>query len=443
MYFRFLLALLLSVGLCAGASAQNTAQPVITGYLTTSGCASAALTPCFVQYGAGGASTVTIGAPLGPQTGAASIAVICNSGCSGGPADESAFTAGTSSITTGGFFQTTATSNPLTNGQTGSVQLTANRAFMVNLRNAAGAESGVAAVPLQVSLANTAANGTAILTTGTGGTFPVTQGTSPWIVAGSGTAGSAASGVATIQGIASMTPVQVSQATAANLNATVVGAGAAGTANAGVVTVQGIASMTKLLVTPDSVALPANQSVNVAQVNGTTTLVNTGAVGTGAQRVAVGTDTATIAGSAPGTAGSASTNVVTVQGIASGTALPVQQSSQYPVGAVAETASATGTTGATTATLATNTGQTTSICGFSIRANATAAATNNATVTGTITGTLNFTQWTAPLASGLGVTEMIFTPCIPASTTNTSIAVISGAPGSGGVVSVSSWGFLK
>lgn len=44
-------------------------------------------------------------------------------------------------------------------------------------------------------------------------------------VTGSGTAGSAATGVQTIQGIASMTPVQVSQATAANLNATVVGTG--------------------------------------------------------------------------------------------------------------------------------------------------------------------------------------------------------------------------
>lgn len=156
---------------------------------------------------------------------------------------------------------------------------------------------------------------------GSGGS--VTQGTSPWIVAGGGTAGSAATGVATIQGIASMTPVQVSQATAANLNAAVVGTGTAGSAAGGVLTVQGVASMTKLLVTPDSVALPANQSVNVAQVNGVTTSTGTGAVGTGSQRVAVGTDTATIAGSAPGTAGSASANVVTIQGIASMTKLLV------------------------------------------------------------------------------------------------------------------------
>ncbi len=75
--------------------------------------------------------------------------------------------------------------------------------------------------------------------------------------------------------------------------------------------------------TTNLVALAANQSVNTAQVNGVTTLTGTGAVGTGAQRVAVGTDTATIAGSAPGTAGSASTNVLTIQGIASMTKLLV------------------------------------------------------------------------------------------------------------------------
>jgi hypothetical protein len=114
---------------------------------------------------------------------------------------------------------------------------------------------------------------------------------------------------------------------------------------------------------------------------------------------------------------------------------------QYPFGATPYTATATGTTGATTATLTGASSVTTYLCGFSIRANATAAATGNATVTGTITATLNFTQWTAPNASGLGITEMIFAPCIPASTTNTNIAVVSAAPGTGGVVSVTAWGY--
>lgn len=114
---------------------------------------------------------------------------------------------------------------------------------------------------------------------------------------------------------------------------------------------------------------------------------------------------------------------------------------QYPFSAVPYTATATGTTGATTATLTGAISVTTYICGFSIRANATAAATGNATVTGTLGGDMNFTQWTAPLASGLGITEMIFTPCLPATGTNTSVRVVSAAPGTGGVVSVSSWGY--
>lgn len=62
---------------------------------------------------------------------------------------------------------------------------------------------------------------------------------------------------------------------------------------------------------------------NLGKVNAVAVLTGTGAVGTGAQRIAVGTDTATIAGSAPGTAGTASTNVVTIQGIAAMTKLLV------------------------------------------------------------------------------------------------------------------------
>jgi len=66
--------------------------------------------------------------------------------------------------------------------------------------------------------------------------------------------------------------------------------GTAGTASANVISVQGIASMTKLLVTPDSVALPANQSVNVAQFGGANTVTGTGASGSGIPRVTVSND---------------------------------------------------------------------------------------------------------------------------------------------------------
>lgn len=51
----------------------------------------------------------------------------------------------------------------------------------------------------------------------------------------------------------------------------------------------------KLLVTPDSVALPANQSVNVAQINGVTPLMGAGNTGTGSPRVTIATDDVNLA----------------------------------------------------------------------------------------------------------------------------------------------------
>jgi hypothetical protein len=113
----------------------------------------------------------------------------------------------------------------------------------------------------------------------------------------------------------------------------------------------------------------------------------------------------------------------------------------YPAGSTPITASATGTTAATTATLAANASLHTYICGYSIRANATAATTVTSTITGVVTGTLSSLLWVAPAASGIGVDEQIFSPCIISSAVNTGIAVVSGAPGSGGNVTVKAWGF--
>jgi hypothetical protein len=140
------------------------------------------------------------------------------------------------------------------------------------------------------------------------------------------------------------------------------------------------------------------------------------------------------------TSGSGS-EIAILKAIAGNSAAPTGSSSQYPVGALPITASATGTTAATTATLAASVSLKTYICWMSIRANATAAITTNSTVTGTVSGTLNFMQWTAPLASGIGLTEMVFNPCIPSSAINTAIAVISAPPGAGGLVSVAAGGY--
>ncbi len=173
-----------------------------------------------------------------------------------------------------------------------------------------------------------------------------------------------------------------------------------------------------------------------------------------ASTLPVASDKTLVVGLNPGTAtaGSPTGAILSVQGVSGGQALPVSGTfyqatqpvsiaTQYPATAVPITASATGTTAATTATLTNVTGHTTYICWYSVRANATAATTVTDTITGVITGTLSSALWVAPLASGLGVDEMIFNPCVPASAISTSIAVVSGAPGSGGTVTVKAGGY--
>lgn len=98
--------------------------------------------------------------------------------------------------------------------------------------------------------------------------FAVTQSTSPWVVSLAST---------TITGT-----VAVTQSTTPWV---VAGGGSAGTAATGVVTVQGITSMTPLLVTP-----AANSAINLAQIAGTTVDTNSGAKSAGTQRIVVATD---------------------------------------------------------------------------------------------------------------------------------------------------------
>lgn len=59
------------------------------------------------------------------------------------------------------------------------------------------------------------------------------------------------------------------------------------------------------------------QDVNIIQTGGVTQLRGAGGVGTGSERIAVGQDTTTIAGSAPGTAASPSANVLSHVNVAS------------------------------------------------------------------------------------------------------------------------------
>lgn len=131
-----------------------------------------------------------------------------------------------------------------------------------------------------------------------------------------GTAGTASADVLSVQGIASMTalkvdgsavtqPVSITGNQAVN-NAQVSGTAIdvnSGTKSAGtmrvVLATDQPALTNKLLVTPDSVALPANQSVNISQINGVTPLMGAGNTGTGSPRVTLATDQAALTNALP------------------------------------------------------------------------------------------------------------------------------------------------
>lgn len=86
--------------------------------------------------------------------------------------DEATFTAGTSNfVPGGGVFNDSVAA--LTSGQQGTQRLTPNRGLHINIRNNSGTELATSTNPLQVSLANTAANSTAVKVDGSAVTQPV------------------------------------------------------------------------------------------------------------------------------------------------------------------------------------------------------------------------------------------------------------------------------
>lgn len=233
------------------------------------------------------------------------------------------------------------------------------------------------------------------------GRVTVLQGTSPWVVSQSGTWN--------ITNISGTISLPIGASTSANQSIEIT-------------SLATIATNTGAAIPSQSSAIPIGGISICDGANGATNPCTTPATVKAASTASAAVDKALVTSLSPNSATPALTN-------------------QYPFGATPITASATGTTAATTATLAGTTGKTTYICGYSIRANATAAATVTNTITGVITATLSSIMWVAPLASGIGIDEQIFSPCIPASATNTGIAIVSGAPGSGGTVSSKGWGY--
>lgn len=98
------------------------------------------------------------------------------------------------------------------------------------------------------------------------------------------------------------------------------------------------------------------QDINLKQVNGHTVTEGAGATGNGSQRTTTAQDVTTIAGSAPGTAGAPSANVVSIQGVTSGTVVPVSGTvtTSNPVGITPTDRTITSATGSSQTVMASN-----------------------------------------------------------------------------------------
>lgn len=251
---------------------------------------------------------------------------VCDSGCSGGSfADNAAFSFGITVVSPiAGVLDDVAT-NAATENSAAAVRITSDRMLYSNLGKVGGTATDTnsgnkSAGTLRVVLAtDQPALTNKLLVTPDSVALPANQSVNVSQInavtplMGNGVTGTGSQRVTiasdntafavnnTQQGTASQNVAQLA-GTTTDTNS---GVKSAGTLRVVLATDQP-ALTNKLLVTPDSVALPANQSVNVAQVNGVTTQTGTGTAGTGTQRVAVASDssmTGTLAndGAAAGT----------------------------------------------------------------------------------------------------------------------------------------------
>lgn len=265
------------------------------------------------------------------------LMVECSVGCSGSTfTDNAAFIFGTTVVTPiAGVLDDTAT-NVATENSAAIARITAQKALHTNLRNVAGTEIATAATPLRIDPTGTTTQPVSGTVTATGpltdtelratpvpvsGTITVTT---PVPVSGTVTV---TDGAGALNVIVDSGTTAVTQATASSLNAQVQGAGASGAAKAGnPVQVGGVFNTTQPTVTTGqgvemqstargaaivstgvdtfnvtvNAALPtganvigalsANQSTNVAQINGVTPLMGNGVTGTGSQRVTIASD---------------------------------------------------------------------------------------------------------------------------------------------------------
>jgi hypothetical protein len=162
--------------------------------------------------------------------------------------------------------------NAFTSGSTYTLVQSTNQAFEIDV-------GGFAAFRVRLS---TVITGTGTVNVGIAANAMASD---PSLVVGGTVTANAGTGTFNIQSNASVNVAQAA-GTATDTNS---GVKSAGTLRVVLATDQP-ALTNKLLVTPDSVALPANQSVNVSQLAGTTTDTNSGVKSAGTLRVVLATD---------------------------------------------------------------------------------------------------------------------------------------------------------
>lgn len=258
----------------------------------------------------------TTNQPVSQATGT-NLHMVCDSGCSSsaGFGDNTAFTAGTTAVNpVAGVFNDGLAA--VTSGNAAAARLTSDRSLYFNFHKLAGSAVDVnsgtkSAGTLRVVLATDQPQLTnKLLVTPDSVALPANQSVNAAQLAGTTTdTNSGAKSAGTLRVVLAtdqpqltnkllVTPDSVALPANQSTNVAQVAGTAtdtnSGTKSAGTIRVvlatDQPALTNKLLVTPDSVALPANQSVNMAQAGGTNISSGTGASGAGIPRVTVAND---------------------------------------------------------------------------------------------------------------------------------------------------------
>lgn len=154
----------------------------------------------------------------------------------------------------------------------------------------------------------------------------------------------------------------------------------------------------------------------------------------------VATDTSFVTALNPNSPG-----IIALGGATTANSLSTVANSQYPANSVTTTptpasAKATGTTGAVTATIAGVISATNYLCGFDVSYIGGTAAVGPVTVTGLLGGTWTYQLDVASATVGKTFSKE-FSMCVPASATNTAIAVVTTADGTATAVDVQLHGY--